>query len=60
MTRLPPWTTVSLELHAYRLVQEGLTNVAKHTRGGTATVTVAYQPDGLTVEISDDAAADPV
>lgn len=47
----------AIELNAYRVVQEGLTNVAKHTRGGTATVTVAYQPDSLTVEISDDATA---
>jgi signal transduction histidine kinase len=47
----------AIELNAYRVVQEGLTNVAKHTRGGTATVTVAYQPDSLTVEISDGATA---
>ena len=46
----------AIELNAYRVVQEGLTNVAKHTDGGTATVTVAYQPDSLTVEIIDDAA----
>jgi signal transduction histidine kinase len=44
-----------IELNAYRVVQEGLTNVAKHTRGGTAAVTVAYQRDSLTVEVSDDA-----
>jgi signal transduction histidine kinase len=44
----------AIELNAYRVVQEGLTNVAKHTRGSTATVTVTYRPDSLTVEINDD------
>jgi signal transduction histidine kinase len=47
----------AIELNAYRVVQEGLTNVVKHNCAGTATVTVAYQPDCLTVEVSDEGTA---
>jgi signal transduction histidine kinase len=37
---------------AYRVVQEGLTNVRKHAPGATATVRVSGGPDdGLTVEV---------
>lgn len=37
---------------AYRVVQEGLTNVRKHAAGGSAEVAVAGSPDdGLTVEV---------
>jgi signal transduction histidine kinase len=37
---------------AYRVVQEGLTNVRKHAPGATATVAVSGGPDdGLTVEV---------
>jgi signal transduction histidine kinase len=37
---------------AYRIAQEGLTNVRKHGRGAEAAVTVAGRPgDGLTVEV---------
>ena len=41
-----------LDLAAYRIVQESLTNVAKHARG-TASVVVRYLHDGLELEVVD-------
>jgi signal transduction histidine kinase len=39
---------------AYRIVQEALTNAARHAAGSTARVTVNYRRDALTVRIEDD------
>ena len=47
---LPP----ALDLSAYRIVQEGLTNALKHSGGRRADVTVAYTPDQLRLEVRDD------
>ncbi|MGC4814803.1 sensor histidine kinase [Micromonospora sp. DT228] len=52
---LPP----GLDLAAYRVVQESLTNVIKHAPGVRAQLTISYQPDRLTVEVQDPGAADP-
>jgi signal transduction histidine kinase len=50
--------TVSLapgvELSAYRIVQESLTNVVRHARARTARVTIGVADGELTVEIHDD------
>lgn len=46
---LPP----GLELAAYRVVQEALTNTVKHASGATAAVTVEYRPEQLRVEVTD-------
>jgi signal transduction histidine kinase len=43
----------SVDLSAYRIVQEALTNVVKHAAGAAATVTLHYGPDGLELTISD-------
>lgn len=43
-----------VELSAYRLVQEGLTNVIKHAGPAAATVTVRYEPTEVLVEVADD------
>ena len=43
-----------LELAAYRLVQEALTNVRKHAPGGTAQVLLGYEPDRLRIEVLND------
>ena len=43
-----------IDLSAYRIVQEGLTNALKHAHAADADVTVRYQPDGLEIEIRDD------
>ncbi|MFL6072774.1 MAG: sensor histidine kinase [Mycobacteriales bacterium] len=44
----------AVELTAYRIVQESLTNVVRHADASTATVTVRYGGDGITVEVRDD------
>ena len=44
----------SLDLSAYRIVQEGLTNTLKHSGGRRADVTVRYAPDVLRLEVRDD------
>ncbi|GAA2870969.1 histidine kinase [Streptosporangium fragile] len=48
-----------LDLSAYRVIQEALTNVLKHARATRVGVVVAYGPDELTVEITDDGAGAP-
>jgi signal transduction histidine kinase len=47
----------AVDLAAYRIVQESLTNVARHACSATATVRLAYGVDGLDVEVSDDGQA---
>ncbi|MEU8512477.1 histidine kinase [Kitasatospora sp. NPDC048722] len=42
-----------VELAAYRVVQEALTNTVKHAGGAAAEVTVEYAPDHLAVEVTD-------
>jgi len=46
-----------VDLSAYRIVQEALTNVLKHSTGATARVELAYDVDELGVTVSDDGAA---
>jgi signal transduction histidine kinase len=43
-----------LDLSAYRIVQEALTNVVRHAGPATARVTVAYAPGRVAVEVVDD------
>ena len=45
-----------VELTAYRVVQEGLTNVVRHAHAGRATVTVRRSDHDLLVSIRDDGA----
>ena len=47
---LPP----SVDLAAFRIVQEALTNVTRHAGRATATIVLAYRDDGLTVAVEDD------
>jgi signal transduction histidine kinase len=47
---LPP----AIDLSAYRIVQEGLTNALKHARASHADVTVHYAPGQLQLEVGDD------
>jgi signal transduction histidine kinase len=42
-----------IELAAYRIIQEALTNAIKHAAGATATVRVCYRADRLELEITD-------
>ena len=47
---LPP----TVDLTAFRIVQESLTNVLRHARAGSATVRVRYGPEALQLEVDDD------
>jgi signal transduction histidine kinase len=42
-----------IDLSAYRIVQEGLTNALKHARATDADVTVRYRPEELVIEVRD-------
>ena len=46
----------AIDLSAYRIVQEGLTNSLKHADASHADVTVRYHPDEVEVEVVDDGA----
>jgi signal transduction histidine kinase len=43
----------AIDLSAYRIVQEGLTNALKHAGASTADVTVRYRPDEVHLEVRD-------
>lgn len=43
-----------LELAAYRLIQEALTNVRKHATGAHVNVCLGYEPDRLRIDVGDD------
>ena len=46
-----------VELAAYRVVQEAITNVRKHAPGSTARVRIEYTPDELLISIDSDLVA---
>jgi signal transduction histidine kinase len=50
----------AIDLSAYRIVQEALTNVVKHAGAARVLVTVRYLDDELEVEVADDGAGPPV
>ncbi len=44
----------TLDLSAYRIIQEGLTNTLKHAHANQADVLVSYAPHQLGIDVSDD------
>jgi signal transduction histidine kinase len=44
----------AVDLSAYRIVQEALTNVLKHAHADNAEVTIRYDPDALEIAVRDD------
>jgi signal transduction histidine kinase len=48
----------AIDLSAYRIVQEGLTNALKHAGASQADVTVRYRPDELEIEVRDNGDGD--
>ncbi|MFT7841200.1 sensor histidine kinase [Saccharothrix sp. BKS2] len=44
---------------AYRVVQESLTNIARHAAATTASVRIDYRPDALVIRVDDDGGATP-
>jgi signal transduction histidine kinase len=54
----PASLPAGIDLSAYRIVQEGLTNSLKHSGAAEAEVTVDYAPDELRLEVRDHGAGD--
>ncbi len=50
----PRQLPLGVDLSAYRIVQEALTNTLKHARPARARVTVRYRADDVELEILDD------
>ena len=48
-----------VDLAAYRIIQEALTNSARHSGGTNATICIDYQEGALVVEVDDDGARRP-
>ncbi|RKT86160.1 Signal transduction histidine kinase [Saccharopolyspora antimicrobica] len=46
-----------VERTVYRIVQESLTNIARHAAATTATVRIGYRPGALVVQVDDDGRA---
>jgi signal transduction histidine kinase len=46
-----------VDLAAYRIVQESLTNALKHAKGARTAVVVRYDPRSLAIEVTDDGAS---
>ena len=50
-----PWQLpAGVDLSAYRIVQEALTNVVKHAGEARAQVTIGYSDQDVTIEVTDD------
>ena len=49
-----PQLSPGVDLSAYRIVQEGLTNALKHAKGAHAEVTIRYVDTSVQLEIADD------
>ncbi|MFC4913045.1 sensor histidine kinase [Actinomadura gamaensis] len=47
---LPP----EIELSAFRIIQESVTNVVRHSAARTCRVAVGYEPRAVTIEVEDD------
>jgi len=43
----------------YRIVQESLTNIARHAAAATASVRIDYRPDAVAIQVDDDGKAAP-
>jgi signal transduction histidine kinase len=47
----PASLPAAIDLAAYRIIQESLTNVARHGSLAKATVRIAYEPDSLAIDV---------
>ncbi len=54
-----PEVPAAVERTAYRIVQESLTNVARHAAAATASVRIDYRPGTLVIQVDDDGTATP-
>jgi signal transduction histidine kinase len=53
--RLPP----GVDLSAYRITQEALTNIVRHAAPATAQLTLCYLPAEITIEVTDNGRSSP-
>jgi signal transduction histidine kinase len=58
VTGRPVPLPAAVDLAAYRIVQESLTNVVRHAGAGTARVRLGYRDGELTIEVDDDGRAE--
>ena len=49
----------SVDLSAYRIVQEALTNTLRHAGNAATQIVLRYRPDEFTLEVRDDGRAQP-
>ncbi|MFD3513409.1 histidine kinase [Streptomyces sp. NPDC058657] len=54
-----PDVPAALDRTAYRIVQESLTNIARHANAATARVRIDCRPDTLAIRVDDDGSATP-
>ena len=54
MTGQPRDLPAGVDLAAYRIIQESLTNVIRHARAATARIAIAYRLTDLVIQIDDD------
>ncbi|GAA0932502.1 sensor histidine kinase [Nonomuraea longicatena] len=50
---------MAVDRTAYRIVQESLTNIARHADAATASVLIGYRPGALVIQVDDDGRAAP-
>jgi signal transduction histidine kinase len=58
MTGLDQPLPAGVDVAAYRIVQEAVSNVLRHAGASTVTITVDHRDDTLTVEVTDDGSGD--
>jgi signal transduction histidine kinase len=56
----PVHLPAGIDLSAYRIVQEALTNVVKHARGAAAEVAIRYRERALELDVVDDGHSRPI
>jgi signal transduction histidine kinase len=50
----PERLTAGIDLAAFRVIQEALTNTIKHAGAAQADVTIRYEPEAVELEVADD------
>lgn len=55
----PPLLPESIDLSAYRILQESVTNAIRHARADTLAIRISYDVDSLTLTVEDDGKATP-
>lgn len=55
----PDTLPVAVDRTAYRIIQESLTNITRHSAAETATVRIDYRPDAVVIRVDDDGRATP-